>query len=117
VSAGSRIVGGLKVVEAEPGAPPPEGVPPWALRCQVEEQPGYPIALQPWILGAGIAGILGGVLTTVYVSHWGFAPVPLSLVVTLLIRHELDGTLSCGVIFRCHTCTGGQHGAQTHAAE
>jgi len=79
VSAAPRI-NGLKVVEAEPGAPPPEGVPPWALRCQVEEKPAYPIALQPWILGAGIAGILGGVLTTVYVSHWGFAPVPLSLV-------------------------------------
>lgn len=79
MSAAPRI-NGLKVVEAEPGAPPPEGVPPWALRCQVEEKPAYPIALQPWILGAGIAGILGGVLTTVYVSHWGFAPVPLSLV-------------------------------------
>ena len=46
----SRIVGGMRVVPVEPGAPLPPGVPSRAERCDVVEVPLYPAALRPWVV-------------------------------------------------------------------
>jgi len=79
VTVGARRINNLKVVEAPPGAPLPEGVPTWAFRCEVVDKPDYPPVLRPWILGASVIGIVGGMLLSVLGRYWGFVPVPLFL--------------------------------------
>src|SRR5687768_13829013 len=77
----TRIVDGVKLVEVEPGAPLPPGVPSWAERCDVVEKPELSPALKPWVIGAGAAGALGSLVTLAFFSHWGIAPLLPSLVV------------------------------------
>jgi hypothetical protein len=77
-----RMIDGLKVVEAEPGSPPPPGVPSWAVRCDLLETPHCPPALRPWVIAAGALGTAGCVATIGYFGQWGaIAPLPLSLAV------------------------------------
>ena len=75
-----RIIDGMKVVEAPPGAPLAEGVPPWAFRCEIVEEPDSTLAWRPWILGASITVIVAGMIATFRGFNWGFAPVPLACV-------------------------------------
>jgi hypothetical protein len=89
-----KIVGGVKVIEVDPDAPLPEGVPPRAERCDVVEVPLYPAALRPWVVGLGVISTLGCVATLAYFSNWGMAPLPLSLVVLYLgLRPPVDTVL------------------------
>jgi len=76
-----RMIDGLKVVEAELGTPPPPEVPSWAERCELVERPDLSPALKPWVIGAGAVGMIGCVVTLAFFSHWGMAPLPLSLAV------------------------------------
>jgi hypothetical protein len=76
-----RMIDGLKVIEVEPGAPPPPEVPSWAERCELVEKPDLSPALKPWVIGAGAAGTIGCAVTLAFFSHWGMAPLPLSLAV------------------------------------
>lgn len=77
-SADVRIINGNKVVESPPGTPLPEGVPPWAFRCEIVEEPNSDLAWRPWILGSSIAVIVTGLIATWRGFNWGFAPVPLA---------------------------------------
>jgi hypothetical protein len=94
-----RLINGIKVVESLAGAPLPEGV-AWAYRCEIVEEPDCPPKSRPWILGASIAGIVGGMLATWLGFNWGFVPVPLACVglwygsrrgSTTVVRAEPDG--------------------------
>lgn len=75
-----RIIDGIKVVESPRGGPPPEGVPPWAVRCEIVEEPEAFLAWRPWILGASITVIVAGLIATWRGFNWGVAPVPLACV-------------------------------------
>jgi|tagenome__1003787_1003787.scaffolds.fasta_scaffold20989220_7 hypothetical protein len=82
----SRIIHGLKVVEAEPGAPLPPGVPAEAVRCELVELPDLSPALKPWVVGVGAAGAAGGAVAL------AFSPllaIPLLLLSLMLLFHGL----------------------------
>jgi hypothetical protein len=81
MSTAVRTVAGVKVIEAEPGAPLPPDVPSWAERCDLVEKPDLAPVLRPWVIGLGVLGILGSAVTLAFFSHWGMAPLPLSVVV------------------------------------
>jgi hypothetical protein len=76
----ARTVGGMKVVEVEPGAPLPPGIPSWAERCDVVEEPGISPAWTRWMVGVGGVGTLGSAIALAFISHWGIAPLLPSLV-------------------------------------
>ena len=51
-----RIIDGLKVIELEPGAEAPPGVPPWAQRCDLVEAPNRSPSARKWMIGGGAVG-------------------------------------------------------------
>src|SRR4051812_26345592 len=71
----------MTLVAVDPGAPLPPEVPPWAWRCDVVEKPDLSPRLKPWVVGLGAAGTVGSAVTLAFFSHWGMAPLPLSLAV------------------------------------
>jgi hypothetical protein len=85
-----KIVGGVKVVEVDPGEPLPPGVPPWAERCDLVETPDLSPALRPWFVGVGAAGTLSSVVALAFFSQWGITPLLPSLV--LLYHGLVPGT-------------------------
>jgi hypothetical protein len=56
-----RIVDGLKVIEVEPGAPLPPGVPAWAERCDLTDTTRFSPAARPWAIAAGVLGAVGSI--------------------------------------------------------
>jgi hypothetical protein len=74
-----RTVNGVKLIEVEPDAPPPPDIPPWAERCELVETPNLSPALRRWVIGGGVAGLAGSVVALAFFSHWGMAPLPLSI--------------------------------------
>lgn len=74
------VINGMRVVASPPGVPPPEGVPPWAFRCEIVEKPNFDLTWRPSILGASVAVIVAGLIATWRGFNWGFAPVPLACV-------------------------------------
>lgn len=51
-----RIIDGLKVIELEPGAEAPPGVPPWAQRCDLVNTPNRSPSVRRWLIGGGAVG-------------------------------------------------------------
>jgi len=77
----SRIVDGVKLIAAEPGAPLPPGVPSWAVRCEVVELPDLSPALKPWVIGGGAVGIAAGVVALAFFPVEAIYVLLLSLVI------------------------------------
>jgi hypothetical protein len=76
----TRIVDGVKLVEVEPGAPLPPGVPSCAERCDVVEAPDLSPAQRSWVIGAGAVGALGSAIMIAFFSYLGVFTLFASLV-------------------------------------
>jgi hypothetical protein len=90
VSGVRRVIDGVEVVAVEPGAPPPRGVPDWAVRCELVETPDLSPRLRPWVIGAGAAGALGSVVALAFFSYGGIVTLLPALV--LLYHGLVPGT-------------------------
>lgn len=75
-----KTVGGITLVELEPGAPLPPGVPPTAIRCDVVEMPDLSPRWKPWVIGTGAVGTLGSVVVFAFFTQWAVVTFVLALV-------------------------------------
>lgn len=68
----------MKVVEVEPGAPLPPGVPPSAERCEVTETTRFSPTGRRRAIAAGVLGALGSIVLKT-LTGWGMVPLVMSL--------------------------------------
>jgi hypothetical protein len=88
VSTEPRIIDGLKVIELEPGAEAPAGVPPWAQRCDLVKTPNRSPSARKWMIGGGAVGAAVS-LAALGFAH-GLDDLPgAALIVSLIVL--LDG--------------------------
>lgn len=82
-----REIDGLKVVDAEPGAPLPPGVPAWAQRCEVVEILNRSASARRWLIRGGLLGAAAGL------AALSFAPwdVPVGIVLGASLLALVDG--------------------------
>lgn len=87
VSTEPRSFGGLKVIEVEPGAEVPPGVPAWAQRCDLVKTPNHSAATRRWLIGGGAVGAAAS-LAALGFAPWDRALSTASLIVSLVTLSE-----------------------------